>query len=202
MRQLEARALAVARGGRVVLDDIGFTLAAGGALLLEGRNGAGKSTLLRAVAGLVPLAGGTLLWDGADALADRDAHASRLAFLGHTDAIKPGLTLHENLRLAARLAGRDDAAIAAALAAQGLGPLADIPSARLSSGQRRRLALARTFLAARPLLLLDEPATGLDAGAIARLEALLDRHRAGGGAVIASSHGGLALPGAATLALG
>lgn len=202
MTRLEAKGLAVARGGRAVLRDIGFTLAPGEALVLAGRNGAGKSTLLRAIAGLVPLAGGTLLWDGDDAFADRDRHADRLAFLGHADAIKPGLTLHENLRLAARLAGRDDAAITAALGSVGLAQLAAAPSARLSSGQRRRLALARVFLAGRALLLLDEPTTGLDAASVATLEALLARHREGGGAVIASSHGGLAMPGAAMLVLG
>ena len=202
MTRLEARALTIARGGRAVLRDVGFSLAPGDALLLEGRNGAGKSTLLRAIAGLVPLAGGALLWDGADALADPALHATRLAFLGHTDAIKPGLTLHENLRLAARLAGRDDAAIDAALAEFGLAPLAAAPSARLSSGQRQRLALARTFLAGRKLMLLDEPTSGLDAASVARLETLLARHRTGGGAVIASSHGGLAMPDAAVLVLG
>ncbi len=202
LRRFEASGLAVTRAGRQVLGGVAFSLGAGGALLLAGRNGAGKTTLLRALAGLALPSAGTLLWNGADALADRALHATRLAFLGHADAIKPGLTLHENLRLAARLAGLGDAAIGAALDAVGLAPLAHAPSARLSAGQRRRLALARVFLAARPLLLLDEPATGLDAASIARLEALLAQHRASGGAVIASSHGGLVMPGAAMLVLG
>ena len=195
---IEARDLAVIRGERLVFAGLGFRLAPGGALLLTGRNGAGKSTLLRALAGLVRLAAGTVIWGDADALADRAAHAARLAWLGHQDAIKPGLGVAENLRSWSP----SPAAIAPALDAMGLASLAELPARLLSAGQRRRLALARLALAPRPLWLLDEPTLGLDATSIDRLAAQLATHRAQGGMVIAATHLPLPLPDAVPLALG
>jgi heme exporter protein A len=194
---LEARELACLRGERVVFAGVSFRLAPGGALLLTGANGAGKSSLLRLLAGLLRPAAGALLWEGADALADRAGHARRLRFLSPQDAVKPALTARENLAFFARLHGGGGNADAA-LDALGLLPLAELPVRLLSTGQRRRLALARLALApAAPLWLLDEPTLGLDAAAVERLGGLLARHREGGGAVVAATHLPLPLPGAA-----
>ncbi|HEY7576875.1 MAG TPA: ATP-binding cassette domain-containing protein, partial [Acetobacteraceae bacterium] len=102
---LQAEGLAAFRGERLVFRDVGFALQAGGALLLTGPNGSGKSTLLRLLAGLLHPAAGTLTWQGEDALADLPAHARRVSYVGHLDAIKPGLTATENLAFAARLSG-------------------------------------------------------------------------------------------------
>ncbi|MGK7866393.1 heme ABC exporter ATP-binding protein CcmA [Falsiroseomonas sp. E2-1-a20] len=195
---LEARDLACWRGDRAIFAGLSFTLEAGGALLLLGANGAGKSSLLRLLAGLIPAAEGQLLWDGQDALADRVGHAARLRYLSHQDALKPSLSAAENLRFYARLWGGD---VEAALAAVGLAELADLPARVLSSGQKRRLALARLALAPVPLWLLDEPTVGLDAASVARLGGLLAIHRAAGGAVLAATHLPLPLPGARELAL-
>ena len=197
---VRATGLVVLRGDRLVLDGIDLALAPGAALLLTGRNGAGKSTLLRTLAGLCPLAAGTVTWDGVDVRDEPSRHALRIAYLGHQDALKPGLTLAENLRLAAvRLGGGD---LPAALAAHGLEGLAGLPVRLLSAGQRRRAALARVLLTGAPLWLLDEPSLGLDAAAQGRLGAVLAAHRAAGGMVVASTHVGLPLPDAARLALG
>ena len=196
---LKADGLAAFRGERLVLHDISFELARGGALLLLGPNGAGKSTLLRLLAGLVRPIAGLLLWNGAEALADPAEHARRLAYLGHQDAVKPALTAAENLRFAASLSG---GSIADALAALGLGDLADLPARMLSAGQRRRLALARIALSRAPLWLLDEPTSGLDAASVAALEGVMVRHRARGGLLVAATHTPLPLPGAAELRLG
>lgn len=144
-------------------------------VLLRGENGAGKSTLLRALAGLTPLAAGALLWNGLPALADRCAHAERVAWLGHLDAVKPMLTAAEHVPVAA-------------LALVGLERFADLPARLLSAGQKRRLAIARVASAGRPLWLLDEPTTGLDAASVARFSALCAAHRAKGGMIIASTH--------------
>ncbi len=190
---LRAEGLTAIRGERLVFQDLSFELPRGGALILSGRNGAGKSTLLRLLAGLVRPDAGRLVWDGADALADRTAHGRRVALLGHQDALKPGLTAAENLAFAAALSGRP---IGGALADLGLEELADLPARMLSAGQKRRLALARIGLSGAPLWLLDEPTLGLDDLAVERLGVLLGRHREGGGTIVAATHVSLPLPGA------
>jgi heme exporter protein A len=190
--------VAVFRGERLVFRDFSFTVASGGALVLAGPNGSGKSTLLRLLAGLVRPAAGRVLWDGADALSDLASHGRRVAYLGHMDAVKPGLTLTENLRFAASVSGRS---IATALSAVGLEALADLPARMLSAGQKRRLALSRLVLSAAPLWLLDEPTLGLDTVSIQRFGGLLAAHRADGGIVVAATHVPLPLPDAAGLRL-
>ncbi|WP_232474649.1 heme ABC exporter ATP-binding protein CcmA [Neoroseomonas rubea] len=182
---LEVRDLACLRGERAVFAGLSFRVAAGSAVLLTGANGAGKSTLLRLLAGLLRPADGTILWRGEDVAADPGAHAARLRYLGHQDAVKPALTVAENLAFFARLWGGE---VAPALAALGLATLADLPGRVLSSGQKRRLALARLALAPASLWLLDEPTTGLDAASVERLRPLLAAHRAAGGIVLAATH--------------
>jgi len=195
---LEAQDLACRRGERAIFAGLSFRLAPGEALLLLGANGSGKSSLLRLLAGLLAPAEGRLLWDGTDALADRAAHATRLRYLAHQEALKPSLTATENLDFFDRLWGGTPAA---ALARLDLSPLADLPVRLLSAGQRRRLALARLALAPVPLWLLDEPTLGLDAAAVGRLGGLLASHRAAGGMVLAATHLQLPLPGARELQL-
>jgi heme exporter protein A len=195
---LRAEGLTAIRGERLIFQDVSFVLPRGGALILTGPNGAGKSTLLRLLAGLVRPDAGRLSWNGADALADRTEHGRKVALLGHQDALKPGLTVTENLAFAATLSGRQ---VRVALTDLGLEELADLPVRMLSSGQKRRLAIARVSLSAAPLWLLDEPTPGLDDAAIERLGALLARHRDGGGMIVAASHVPLPMPKAETLQL-
>jgi len=191
--RLQAESLSVFRGDRLVLDRVGFTVARGGALLLLGPNGAGKSTLLRAVAGLKRLDGGRLLFDGSDEF------LGKVAYLGHLDGIKPGLTLAENLSFAARISGRP---VGPALEALALAPLAGLPARMLSAGQKRRLALARLCVSGAPLWLLDEPTLGVDAASVAAFGTILAGHRAAGGLVLAATHLPLPLPDATELRLG
>lgn len=198
MNVLAAEDIAVFRGERLVLHDLSFTVPSGGALVLAGPNGSGKSTLLRLLAGLVRPAAGRVLWDGADALGDLAGHGRRVAYVGHQDAVKPGLTVTENLHFAASASGRP---IAAALSALGLQALAELPARMLSAGQKRRLALSRLMLSTAPLWLLDEPTLGLDTGSIERFGALLAAHRASGGMVVAATHVPLPLTDAAGLRL-
>ena len=191
---LKAGYLACMRGGRLVFAGLSFELHASEALVLSGPNGSGKSSLLRLIAGLVPAFAGTLDWTGAP---------GSIAYLGHQDAVKPALTPRETLRFwgAAAGAAPDAAAIEAALAAVGLDELDDLLCRYLSAGQRRRLALARLELGGARLWLLDEPTLGLDTASVARLEARVARHRAGGGIVMLATHVPLALDGARELAL-
>jgi len=181
-----------------VFRDLDFAVAAGGALLLAGPNGSGKSTLLRLLAGLGRLAAGQVLWSGEDALTDLTAHAARVTYIGHLDAVKAGLTVTENLRFAALVGGGQ---VDAALDALGLRELADLPARMLSAGQKRRLALARLALSAAPLWLLDEPTLGLDLASVERFGSVLAAHRARGGVIVAATHLPLPLPGAAELRL-
>ena len=201
VERLEAEDLACLRGGREIFSGLDLAVAAGGALVVTGRNGAGKSTLLRVLAGLLPAAAGTVRVVGLD-----EETPPRTAFhhLGHLDAVKPALTVAENLAFVATwLSGRTAGAgtIEAALVAVDLDDLADLPAGQLSAGQRRRLAIARLVAAPRPIWLLDEPTAALDAGSEARLGALMAAHRAAGGLVVAATHAALPLPDAATLQL-
>ncbi len=196
---LRAQDLAAFRGERLVFRDLSFAVGPGGALVLAGPNGSGKSTLLRVLAGLGRLEAGILLWNGTDALVDLADHAARVAYIGHQDAVKPGLTVAENLGFYARLLGRG---IGDALSALGLTELAELPARMLSAGQKRRLALSSLALTDAPLWLLDEPTLGLDTAAIARFGTLLAAHRARGGIVIAATHVPLPLGDVAELRLG
>jgi heme exporter protein A len=199
--------LACRRGERLVFGGLDFALAPGDALVLRGPNGSGKSSLLRVMAGLIRPIAGRLDWGGAAIDDDREAHAAKLHFLGHLDAVKPALTVAENLRFWMDLRGGGAGVAAgnevrrAALDTLGLGALADAPARYLSAGQRRRLALARLIAAPAPLWLLDEPTNALDDAALAAFEAMLARHRAAGGMVAVATHAAIALPGARELRL-
>ena len=193
---LKAEGLAAFRGERLVFSNVGFTVEPGGALVLTGPNGSGKSTLLRLLAGLVRAAAGRVLWRGEETLADLVVHGMRVAYVGHQDAVKPGLTAAENLRF---WGGRE--VVARALAALDLTALADLPARLLSAGQQRRLALARLALSSAPSWLVDEPTLGVDAASVERFGALLAAHRASGGVVVAATHLPLPLPDAAQFAL-
>jgi len=190
---LEAEGLAAFRGERLVFSDLRLRVPEGGAMLLVGPNGSGKSTLLRVLAGLVRAEAGRVAWRGEAAAEDPVAHAGRVAYVGHLDALKPGLTAAENLRC-----WGSRAAVAAGLEAMGLAALADLPARMLSAGQKRRLALARLCLTRAPIWLLDEPTLGLDVASVARLGALLAGHRGRGGVVVAATHLALPLPDAVT----
>jgi heme exporter protein A len=191
---LAAVDLACLRGGRLVFAGLSFRLAAGGALVLSGPNGSGKSSLLRLLAGLGRPFAGQIDWPEA---------GGRPAYLGHQDAVKPGQTVAEALRFWAGYARPAAVAerVAAILTAEDLAPLADTPGRYLSSGQKRRVALARLALSDGRLWLVDEPTLGLDHAASARLEDRIDRHRRAGGLVVVATHVPIALPGAAVLDL-
>ena len=191
---LHADNLGCARGGRLIVAGLDATLHPGDALVLRGPNGAGKTTALRTLAGLGGVAEGRLRVMGKDAAEDGDGVRAQTHYLGDRDPLKPTMTVLETACWFARLLGAGDAqaGATAALAAMQLKDLADLPCALLSTGQRRRLALARLFAAPRPLWLLDEPTNGLDDAATARLAAAIAAHRAEGGAIALAAHGRLA----------
>lgn len=197
--QLKGDNLACSRGGREVFAGLSFSLSAGEALLVTGRNGAGKSSLLRMIAGLVRLSAGRLDLEGGehDASIGEQSH-----YLGHQDAVKPSLSVGENLTFWAEFFGSGMPAIEPALDAVDLGPLAELPAAYLSAGQRRRLSIARLVAVQRPIWLLDEPTSALDAPSQHRLAGLMRGHLAGGGIVVAAAHGPIGLERARELKMG
>jgi len=197
--RLLASDLACTRGGREVFSSLGFAVGAGEALAVVGPNGAGKSSLLRLVAGLVHISRGRLALEGGDSelTIGEQAH-----YLGHLDALKPALSVHENLAFWTQFLGGNQAAAAPALAAVGLAAIAHLPAAYLSAGQRRRLSIARLIAIKRPLWLLDEPTSALDTAAQAALATLMAGHLAQGGLILAATHGPIGLDRASELRLG
>lgn len=190
LMRLLAVNLACHRGGRDVFADLSFAVGAGEVLAITGRNGAGKSSLLRTIVGLVRVAHGSLSLEGGD---PELTIAEQAHYLGHQDALKPSLSVGENLRFWAGFLGHKAADTGTALAAVGLDPLAALPAAYLSAGQRRRLSIARLLAVKRPIWLLDEPMSTLDAAARDRLAGLMRTHLAGGGLILAATHGPLGI---------
>lgn len=202
---LTVEGLAAERGGRPVFAGLDFVARAGEATAVVGRNGAGKSTLLRVLAGLLQPAAGRVALDPPDAGDPDTPVAERAHHVGHADALKAALTPREHLGFVAALLGRGTAPAPAdgpppaapdeALERVALSHAADLPCGYLSAGQRRRVALARLLVARRPLWLLDEPATALDAASQAVLAEVMGEHLAGGGLIVAATHGPLGLAG-------
>jgi len=200
--RLRAFSIAIERGGRRLFADLSFEVGAGEALIVTGPNGSGKSSLLRAIAGLLPLAAGRIAFEGAvaETSAGEQAH-----YLGHLDALKGALSARENLAFSAASLGGGGwgraLEVGAALELVGLAHAADLPVRALSAGQKRRVALARHLVAARPLWLLDEPLGALDAAAQSRLYEIMRDHLSAGGLLVASTHAPLGLAGAKTIQL-
>jgi heme exporter protein A len=179
--------VACARGGRLLFEGLSLDLAAGEAALVTGPNGAGKSSLIRLAAGLLRPAAGAVERSGAAALADEGL------------ALDPRLTLERALGFWGKLDGNDGSA---GITAMGLARLAAVPVRMLSTGQRKRAALARVISSGAGLWLLDEPANGLDTDGQERLASAIATHRAQGGAILAASHQPLGLDGAQSVILG
>ena len=185
------------RGERMVLQGVGFRVQSGDALVLTGPNGAGKSTLLRLMAGLMRPVDGRLAWADADTFEDiaddSGAHNQRVVYVGHADAVKPALSVRDNVSFWAEINGGGGLDPDAALTALGIPHLVDLPARYLSAGQRRRVALTRILTTKAPLWLLDEPTTALDSAAAAMLADLIKNHRTQGGMVVTSTHTDLGL---------
>ena len=185
--------LACRRAGRLVFGNLSFRLQAGQAAAVRGPNGVGKSTLLRQLAGLIPVAGGDARLGTISLAGDRQGFQEKTAYAGHLDAVKPALSVGENLMLWAGIHGNDMVRAYVALARFGMDGIATRPAAQCSAGQLRRLGLARLLIADRSLWLLDEPTVSLDTNAAALVADLVREHIATGGMALIATHVDLGL---------
>lgn len=194
--------LACRRGARRVLEGVTFDLAPGRAMVLRGPNGAGKSTLIRVLAGLAPAAAGGADLGGLSLTGGPGEWREAVAYIGHRDAVKPALTVAENLTRWARILSGDPGRVHGALDRLALRDLAEAPAGVLSAGNMRRLGLARLLVVDRPLWLLDEPTVSLDAAATGVVADMIADHCAGGGLALAATHIDLGLGDAPVLEVG
>lgn len=187
--RLASTNLACRRGEQVLFAGLSLALTPGEALQVTGANGIGKSSLIRILAGLARPFAGTVERSGGIGLVDEHP------------ALDPNAPLGQALAFWARLDRANQEETREIQARLGLADLLDVPMRYLSTGQRKRAALARLLAQGADIWLLDEPLNGLDSAGVALVEALVAQHCAGGGITIAASHQPIALPGSRQLAL-
>ena len=188
--RLSGRQISCARGGREVFSGLDFEAASGQALAVIGPNGSGKTSLLRLIAGLLVPSGGSIDLEGGEAELTLPEQSH---YLGHRDALKPALSVAENLSFWRDFLGGDAADASQCLAAVGLNHAAHLPAAYLSAGQRRRLSIGRLLAVRRAVWLLDEPTSALDAAGQSLFAGLMRDHLGRGGIIIAATHAPLGI---------
>lgn len=185
---LSVQGLTCFRQNRCLFADLNFDVASGEICQIEGPNGAGKSTLLRTILGLFRAEEGNVLWLGEKVSQQQEVFLNDICYLGHKFAINGDLTPIQNLQFWATLNPIHNHDFQSALAKVGLEGLEDIPCHSLSAGQHRRVALARLWLSAAKLWVLDEPFTAIDKAGVALLQQQFEQHLQQGGMVLITTH--------------
>jgi heme exporter protein A len=189
--RLSGRGIRCVRGGREVFSALDFEASSGEALAVTGPNGSGKTSLLRLIAGLLTMTAGSIDLEGGEA---ELSLPEQTHYLGHRDALKPALSVLENLSFWRDFLGGEVFDPAESLASVGLDHAARLPAAYLSAGQRRRLSIARLLAVRRPVWLLDEPTNALDTAGQSLFAGLMHDHLTHGGLIVAATHAPLGLP--------
>ncbi len=177
--------LAAERGGEIIFSDLNFSVSGGQAMVVTGPNGSGKSTLLRIICGLLPAAYGEVQLEiGAEML----KASSLIHYLGHQNAMKPALSVRENLDFWQKFHGEKALEIEDALEAVGLPDIDHLPFGYLSTGQKRRVSIAKLLMSDRPIWVVDEPTAGLDRASEKRFAELMGEKLEDGGIIVAATH--------------
>jgi heme exporter protein A len=182
--RLIAEQVSGARGGMELFSGLSCVLHRGEGLVITGHNGAGKSTFLRILAGLLAPSAGTVRFEKEDRTFAQDA----FHFLGSLNAMKDQLTASENLAFWQQFLGSAALAPLQALEAVKLSHVADLPYGYLSTGQKRRVAIARLLCIHRPVWLVDEPTSGLDKASEQLFASLAQNYLNAGGILVAATH--------------
>lgn len=192
VHRLTIENLACIRGSNLLFGNFNVSLQAGQCLQILGNNGSGKSTLLHTVAGIHRPGAGSVQWDGKPLKQYINEGASPIAYLGHRPGIRSELTIRENLdfhfALNAISAHSEENRLEELIVKLDLVHIMDLPCGQLSQGQRQRAVLLPVMMGNRPLWLLDEPTTSLDARGTEAVQHILCEHLAHGGLVIFTGH--------------
>ena len=191
----EAKQLRGARGFKPLFSGLSCQVLPGETLYIKGPNGVGKSTLLKIFAGLMLPKEGKVLWKGEDLYQARETFLSELLYVGDKTALQEELTVIENLSFFKSLAPEStEFSLEEILEQLNLTTCAHLPVKYLSSGQKRRTALARLLIERKSLWILDEPFNALDADGIKCISGLLDSHLSQNGLIIFTSHFPIEMP--------
>jgi heme exporter protein A len=190
------------KGGRTLFKNLSFTVGDCCALILRGSNGSGKTSLLNIIACLAKPAGGEILYANEKVTGEHwNEYCSIIQYVGHKNAIKPQLTVKENLDFWVKLRG-SEGRVEAAMAFFDLTPFADVPCGKLSVGWQKKVALAKLLACKSEIWLLDEPFTNLDEDTKLKLVSIINTRCEQGGSVIMAMHDNVHIPHACEIDLG
>ncbi len=197
---LSCKNISCSRGQDVLLDNINLDIESGKPLIFTGSNGSGKTTLLKTIAGLIPPQKGAITWENINIKDCYKEYSENLEYVGHKTGLKNELTVEENLDFWAEIHNTKEAVVPAIMYF-GLAEIFDVPVAKLSEGQKRRVSLARLLCCPSMIWLLDEPTVNLDEDGKNMLRNIIITRAEQGGIVIITTHADLNIPNARTIKL-